>query len=353
MFINGMGIVFNRGRGITVLRQALAEGGRLPALSDSGTRSFRVLDEAVRGLSVSGDLRRADRFSRMAAVAAADALRDGGTETVQQQLSIGIILATGFGPHVTTFKFLDDMLTYRERDVSPTTFSHSVHNAAVSYISLALQVRGPTLTITHFNFAFFEALLIAQTWLAEKRVSHVLAGAVDECGPVLEHIMSRKLRIAGDGRIKPFAFSSRAEAVPGEGAVFFLLGTEKSAHGYVEITDLFSSAGETSDECHVLSADGFIGDETLYQSFAAGPSMGFAALFGTMPGQLAFALASSALIAGEKQPVEVHREFSRSTESSESFSVFRCIALGCRGDVRQIRIQKTDGSNKEGGAYGV
>ncbi len=47
-------------------------------------------------------------------------------------------MATAFGPHVTTFNFLDDILDHGDAAVSPTTFSNSVHNAAASYIAMAL-----------------------------------------------------------------------------------------------------------------------------------------------------------------------------------------------------------------------
>ncbi|MDD2703088.1 MAG: beta-ketoacyl synthase N-terminal-like domain-containing protein [Candidatus Omnitrophica bacterium] len=332
MYINGIGIVFNRGRGVAVLRQALSEGWRPP--EGGYPRVYRVSDEAIRDRSISKDLRRTDRFSRMAAAAAVDAAVDGGLSRGIQG-STGLIVATGFGPHATTFKFLDDMLAYRQSEVSPTTFSHSVHNAAASYISLVLQIHGPTLTLTRFNSAFYEALLTAQSWLAEKKVSYVLVGAVDECGPVFEHIAGRKLTMSGEGRIKPFAFSPSAEAVPGEGAVFFLLSAEQAA-GYPGIADFSGNGMETSADSNVLAADGFIGDETAYKRFAAGPAMSFAALFGTMPGQLAFSLAAGAVIV--KTRLVPHPDFTHGEYESGCRRSVDCIALGCRGDVRRIRI---------------
>lgn len=338
MYINGIGIVFNRGRGIAVLQQALSEGWRPPDRGES-PRAYRVSDETIRDQSIAKELRRADRFSRMAVVAATDAAGDSGIDLSEYQATTGIIVATGFGPHATTFKFLDDMLTYRESEVSPTAFSHSVHNAAASYISLVLQIHGPTLTLTHFNFAFYEALLTAQAWLAEKKVSQVLVGAVDECGRVLEHVMTGKLRISGEGRIQPFAFSSSAEAVPGEGAVFFLLSAEQAAAGYTRIVDFSSNGMETSSEWNVLAADGFIGDETGYRRFAARSTMGFAPLFGTMPGQLAFSLAAGAVIA--KTRLVPHRDFAHGEYGEYESGCRRtvdCIALGCREDARRIRI---------------
>ncbi|MCF7848313.1 MAG: beta-ketoacyl synthase chain length factor, partial [Kiritimatiellales bacterium] len=120
----------------------------------------------------------------------------------------------------TTFAFLDDILDYGDAGVSPTVFSHSVHNAAVSYISRLLEIKGPTWTVTQFRNPFEEAVQLAQAWLNEDRCDYVLLGAADECGPVMEYICREKLPIATDGRIGPDAY------VPGEGAAFFLVGNE-------------------------------------------------------------------------------------------------------------------------------
>lgn len=54
-----------------------------------------------------------------------------------------MIVASSFGPHRTTCAFLDDLLDYREEDVMPTTFSHSVHNAAASYAASAFGASRP------------------------------------------------------------------------------------------------------------------------------------------------------------------------------------------------------------------
>ena len=70
----------------------------------------------------------------MAVLAAGDALADSGIEDKAKR-NIGMIVATAFGPHVTTFGFLDDILDHGDAAVSPTTFSNSVHNAAASYIT--------------------------------------------------------------------------------------------------------------------------------------------------------------------------------------------------------------------------
>jgi len=239
--IHGIGVVFARGRGVPALERALAEGWQPPA-AGAPRLSYAVPPEALADRAAAPGLRRADRFSRLATLAAWDALRaDGAPELAPAR--VGAIVATAFGPHVTTFKFLDDILSFGDAAVSPTTFSHSVHNAAAAYIAAALGLRGPTLTVTQFAFAFHEALRLAAAWIGEGRCDAVLVGAADEMGGVLARIAARKLRVAADGKIRPFAFAPSPATVPGEGAAFLLLSPAPSGAGFGRIADVTVGAG--------------------------------------------------------------------------------------------------------------
>lgn len=164
------------------------------------------------------DMRRADDFSKMAILAAHNAFMDSGLKEAAKE-SLGVILSTAFGPHVTTFKFLDDILDYGDANVSPTLFSHSVHNAANSYISSNLGIRGPTLTLTDFSKSFYQALLVAQSWLEEKRCEHVLVGCVEQHGKEMDYILS----------------STTKGYFIKEGSVFFLVSVEKCLKEYCSI----------------------------------------------------------------------------------------------------------------------
>jgi 3-oxoacyl-[acyl-carrier-protein] synthase II len=149
---------------------------------------------------------------------------------------VGVIFATAFGPHNTTFSFLDEILAYGDAAVSPTVFSNSVHNAAVSYISNTLKIKGPTWTITCFKNPFQQALQLAQIWLAEGRCDQVLAGAGDECGTVLNYICSQKLKIAeSSDQMRPFFDPAGPAVIPGELAVFFLLSRDTTGGIQMEL----------------------------------------------------------------------------------------------------------------------
>ncbi len=136
-------------------------------------------------------LRRSDRYTALVLAAAGkvlDAVPDVSGDT-------GVIVASSFGPHRTTCAFLDDLLDYREEDVMPTTFSHSVHNAAASYAASAFGLRGPEFTLTGFENLFYEALRTAE--LCGALCSRMLVVSVEENALMTEEIANHVRRIPG------------------------------------------------------------------------------------------------------------------------------------------------------------
>ena len=289
MNIAGIGVVGPKGRGMAALELALQQGwvppvevevrglpsGRLPV--------YAVAAETLSDKIVLAKARRADRFTRMAVLAAADALADSGLGGTVDKTRLGIIVATALGPHATTFSFLDGILDFGDAAVSPTAFSHSVHNAAASYIAMTLEARGPTLTITNFNFAFHETVRLAEIWLGEGRCDAVLVGAVDELGAVMQHVCGRMAKPAADGRIKPFACSLSPETVPGEGSAFFMVTRGQWGGGYGFLDGgLKTTSFREGESLQLLDADGMTKDETAYRGAVLPgiPVAGYTPLFG-------------------------------------------------------------------------
>lgn len=306
MNIAGIGIVSTRGRGIKSLDIALREGWTSPQLIESDNDQnifypiYSVEKKTINDINLLKKIRRADRFSKMAVMAARDAVIDSGIQINDKKADIGIILSTAFGPHVTTFRFLDDIIDYGDGSVSPTTFSHSVHNAAASYISSLLNIRGPTVTITQFASPIHQSLILAKAWLTEKRCKYVLLGCVDVCGNVMEYICNQKLRIANDGKIRPFNFSALPSAVPGEGSVFLMTTLENCQNKYCEIIPASPANCDTikKSDIYIIEADGMAGDETSYQdALPVDVSIGgYAPIFGSMKIISAFHCATGALM---------------------------------------------------------
>lgn len=228
MRLCGTGIVCAYGRGRAALEAALSAEVSPPS-------AFTILPDVLKDRAVLGTMRRADRFSKMATLAAYDAVAQSGSPLDNPE-RVGIVLATAFGPHNTTFGFLDEILTYGDAAVSPTVFSNSVHNAAVSYISNTLKIKGPTWTITCFDRPVQQALQVAQVWLAEGRCDQVLVGAVDESGPVLDYICAQKLEMASTpAQMRPFFDPAGPAVMPGELAIFFLLARDPSGGVQIEL----------------------------------------------------------------------------------------------------------------------
>ena len=305
MNILGIGTLCARGSGIAAFEEALREGWRapsrfeLPAGSGRERSAYLVDLDAVPDRTLLKKLRRADKLSKMSVLAAADALADSGIEQLARK-RIGTILSTAFGAHVTTFGFLDDILDFGDAGVSPTTFSNSVHNAAASYVTSSLSLLGPTLTVSQFRFSFQSALQLALTWLEQGRCDHVLVGAADLYGDVLGYVCQEKLTAAANGRITPFDFAPTCQ-VPGEGAVFFLLGKEEGPNAYCRVDAVCTGEDRYRDrpvDLNVIDADGSFPDESAYRALLSPeiPTAAYSPIFGSMMIGGAFNLAAAALM---------------------------------------------------------
>ena len=355
MNILGVGILFSQGLGIASLEQALQNGWQrpqevaAPRKQGDTTLAYQVNLDALPDKTLLKKIRRSDKVGKMAVLAAADALRDSGIDSITQK-NIGIILATAFGPHVTTFSFLDGVLDFGDAAVSPTAFSNSVHNAAASYITMALNIKGPTLTVSQFRFPFQSALQLAQTWLDQSRCDYVLVGAVDQYGDVLGYVSEQKLGIAADGRIKPFTFKPTCH-VPGEGAVFFLLSRVQTANAYCSIKSICindDSEGNKRVDINIIDANGMMPDESAYRSELSGniPVTAYAPLFGSMMSGSAFNVATSALMIKKQfgyaapvqdNPLGLHLLAETQPRSIESI---RCIGCDCEGEKAVLYLNK-------------
>ena len=138
-------------------------------------------------------LRRPDRLTQMALLAAEEfAELPGGAETA-------LITVSAYGPANTTIGVLDDILDYPEEEILPTGFSHSVVNAAASYLSAARGIHGPAFAVTGFEDPFYEAAELAAAMLAAGRCRRVLIVGVDERNPNSE---AAKLRLVSPPPIR-------------------------------------------------------------------------------------------------------------------------------------------------------
>ena len=140
-------------------------------------------------------LRRPDRLTQMA-LCCADAVAD----SLDPDEETALITVTSYGPAVTTDKVLDDILDYPEEEILPTGFSHSVINAASSYIGASLKIHGPTFAIAGFEDPFYEAVDLAKVLLSSGKCRRVLIVAADE--KCLNSDVAEKLRRSSPPELK-------------------------------------------------------------------------------------------------------------------------------------------------------
>ena len=321
MHLQGIGLVFCGGRGTAALEQRLAAPWLPPVPlpvpeRDTAVPAYAIPAEALADKTALKAMRRADRFGKMATLAAWDAWHDAGFAELDEPAlaRTGIVLGSALGPHVTTFRFLDDILAFGDAEVSPTAFSHSVHNAAASYIATRLGIRGPCLTVTDFHFSLPYALLQAQAWIADGRCDRALVGTADELGTVMAYIARHKMRIPDDGHIRPDTFASRPAAVPGEAAVFFALAAEPASRAYGRIEAVAlpdpDPAPPPADRLY-YDANGLLADEAPYRDLCERAKESGAACrsladrFGSVPSGFSLHLAAAALAL--KQPAPPNR----------------------------------------------
>lgn len=306
MIVAGIGVVSSGGRGLDAFDQALRRGWVAPEQHpakldpDRTVPVYPVPPESLKDRAILRRMRRADAYTRMAVLSAADAVTDSGIEIEPGRHDLGILVASGLGAHVTAFQFLDEMLEFGEAGPSPTLFSHSVQNAAASHIALHLQSHGPAMTLTQFHHTFHQALALASAWLDEGRCKRVLVGATEECGAVMEYVCERRLRLAKNGRIEPLSFRNDPAAVPGEGSVFFLLTKEEPPrpYGRLEVALPGETAPTPRPDLLLLDADGLTQDETAYRAPAEGAARvaSYTPVFGSLMTASAFHCAAGALM---------------------------------------------------------
>lgn len=105
-------------------------------------------------------MRRADRYTCLCAYALDQLL----AEALALPRDTALITASAFGPSETSFQTVMDILDVPAEEISPTTFSHSVHNAANAYLGIAFNLHGPAYALTGFDSCLRQnAIELAET----------------------------------------------------------------------------------------------------------------------------------------------------------------------------------------------
>ena len=189
-------------------------------------------------------LRRLSRLLRIGLSAAILSMRDAKNENPD-----GIITSTGYGFLDDTAKFLTELLTQHEKQVTPTYFVQSTYNALGGLVALHTKCSGYNTTHVSKGFAFETALLDAMMQLKANDSLHFLVGAYDEADNVVFTINGK----AGHYKQEPIhslnLFESRtAGTLQGEGAAFFFVSAQANEQAYCRLLDIRMVYKPTEEE---------------------------------------------------------------------------------------------------------
>ena len=223
LVITGLGLVLPCGDGVQVARASL----------DSGTGCFTELPEALgqgrggtcalfnpAGIIPPMQLRRLDRPSRFAWVAAHQAFQDAGLDPKPVGDRIAVAVGSLTGGSEASEAFMKPYFQRGPEGASPLIFPNCVANAASGHLALAFGLKGPSATFVDRENATFSALEQATRWLRAGLVDAALVIGTDGLFPLLLDLCRGAHLLDRQGH--PEVGSGRG-FLPGEGAQAFLL----------------------------------------------------------------------------------------------------------------------------------
>jgi 3-oxoacyl-(acyl-carrier-protein) synthase len=190
-------------------------------------------------------MRRLSRMLRMGLATAVISLRDADLTSPD-----AVITATGYGFQDDTGKFLTEILTQGEEQLTPTYFMQSTYNALSGLIALVVKCRGYNTTYAGRGFAFETALHDAMMLLSEKEAGNVLVGSFDEVSPV-QHAEYVRMGFFKREKVPSLDLlnSKTTGTIQGEGTAFFLLSGTPSPRNLCRLKAMhmiYKPADETS-----------------------------------------------------------------------------------------------------------
>jgi 3-oxoacyl-[acyl-carrier-protein] synthase II len=227
--ITGLGLVLPCGDGVEAARASLASG--VPCFADLPEALGQGRGAACTSFSPAGiippmQLRRLDRPSRFAWVAAHQAFQDAGLDPRAVGEGIAVAVGTLTGGSEASEAFMRPYLLRGPEGASPLVFPNCVANAASGHLALAFGLKGPSATFVDRENAAFAALEQAVRWLRAGLVEVALVLGTDGLFPLLLDTCRGARLLARQG--DPVVGSGRG-FLPGEGAQAFLLESSARA----------------------------------------------------------------------------------------------------------------------------
>lgn len=222
--VTGLGLVVPPGDGLDAARASLASHApcfaELPAALGEG-RGAACTAFSPAGFIPPMQLRRLDRGSRFAWVAAAQAFQDAGLDaSTNFGARTAIAAATMSGGSEATETFLRPYVERGPEGASPLVFPNCVANAAAGHLALAFGLKGPSTTQLEREVSGFAALDQASRWLRHGFCDTALVVGLDGLFPMLGTVCGEAALLARHG--EPERGSGRG-FLCGEGAAAIVL----------------------------------------------------------------------------------------------------------------------------------
>jgi 3-oxoacyl-[acyl-carrier-protein] synthase II len=229
LVITGLGLVLPCGDGVQAARASLATGA--PCFADLPPSLGQGRGAACTSFNPAGiippmQLRRLDRPSRFAWVAAQEAFLDAGLDPRAMGEQMAVCVGTMTGGSEASEAFMRPYLQRGPEGASPMVFPNSVANATSGHLALAFGLKGPSATFVDRETATFAALEQATRWLRTGLAEAALLIGTDGLFPLLQDICGGAGLLARRG--DPVLGSGRG-FLPGEGAQAFVLEARERA----------------------------------------------------------------------------------------------------------------------------
>jgi len=233
LVVTGLGLVLPCGDGVEAACASLAS--LRPCFTELPEALGRGRGAACTAFNPAGiippmQLRRLDRTSRFAWVAAHQAFRDAGLDPATALPGggdrIAVAVGTMSGGSEASEAFMRPYFQRGPEGASPLLFPNTVANAASGHLALAFGLKGPSATFVDRENATFAALDQATRWLRAGLADVTLLLGVDGLFPLLLDICAGARLLARHG--DPEVGSGRG-FLPGEGAQAFVLELRERA----------------------------------------------------------------------------------------------------------------------------
>jgi nodulation protein E len=229
--VTGMGIVscFGPGKEATFNAVSRARSGvrRIESFDTSELRC-RIAGEVPKEV-FDGAPANADRFTRLALIAAAEAAAESSLDRMNiDRTRIGVLIGTGLGGCETQDAAFRRLYEQKQPRVNPTAIPFSMYNAATSAVSARFRAAGPSFAIASACSSSAHSIGQAFQWIRSGVADAMLAGGAD--APLAFGVMRaweamRVLAIDNDhpeAACRPFS-ADRNGLVLAEGAAVLVL----------------------------------------------------------------------------------------------------------------------------------